>query len=477
MTISSTTEALLLIGHGSRDPAAIAEYQSFAETLAGQLGAPVQACFLEFADPPIVEGMRACIASGASRIVALPLFLGPAGHQKNDVPAIINWARTKWPHLEFQYGAPLGAQPQIIEILAQRAAEAIAASAATIPAQETALILVGRGSRDPDSNSDIYKIGRMLWEGRAYGWVESAFYALTEPGIETVVERCIKLGARRIISLPYLLFTGLIRQRLDARVLALRSAYPQVEILAAEHLGNHPGLIAAVRYRYEQALEGRAAMTCDLCKYRHPFAGFEQEFGLPQYSDHQHGLRGVSHSHGFERLDALLPPRYQNGDAANPTPMPSAPLQYDSNGLVAWDKIWADFCDLALAGGPPHRGSLLEPVLPAAIQADLSGYNTVLAELERGIRLTTGLTTAQSLTLGWVGMVCDDEAMAIWILRATTVENICVRREANVIYFPAGPGFRLEHEIKNIITVAAKTHHYWTEHISAIKKQEPPAGD
>jgi sirohydrochlorin cobaltochelatase len=477
VTTSSTTEALVLIGHGSRDPEAIVEYQRFAEILASRLRTPVQACFLEFADPPIVEGIRACIERGATHIIALPLFLGPAGHQKNDVPAIINWAKAKWPHLEFQYGTPLGAQPQIIEILAQRAAEAIAASPITIPAHETALVLVGRGSRDPDSNSDIYKIARMLWEGRDYGWVESAFYGLTEPDIETVIERCVKLGARRIVSLPYLLFTGLIRQRLDARVLASRPYYPEVEIMTAEHLGNHPGLIEAALYRYEQALEGKAAMTCDLCKYRHQFIGFEQEFGLPQRSDHHHGLRGVPHSHGLERVEELLPPHYQNGDTVNPTPMASAPLQYDSDGRVAWDKIWTDYCDLALAGGPPHRGSLLEPVLPEVIQSDPQGYHEVLAELERGIRLTTGLSVVQSLTPGWVGMACDDEAMAIWMLRVSIVENICVRREANVIYFPAGPGFRLEHEIKNVITVAAKIHHYWTEHISVIKQQEPRPGD
>ena len=88
-------------------------------------------------------------------------------------------------------------------------------------------------------------------EGRAYGWVESAFYDLTEPGIETVIGRCVKLGARRIVSLPYLLFTGLIRQRLDARVLAMQPRYPEVEILTAGHLSNHPRLIEAVLYRYE----------------------------------------------------------------------------------------------------------------------------------------------------------------------------------------------------------------------------------
>jgi sirohydrochlorin cobaltochelatase len=54
--------------------------------------------------------------------------------------------------------------------------------------------------------------------------------------------------------------------------------------------------------------------------------------------------------------------------------------------------------------------------------------------------------------------------MALWLLRAVTAENVCVRREGTTLFFPAGPTFRLEEEIKNVITVAAKTLHYWKEH-------------
>lgn len=471
-------DILLLIGHGSRDPQAVTEYYQFAERLADRLQLPVQPCFLEFADPPIAAGIQACVETGARRIVALPLFLGPAGHQKNDVPTIINWAKTEWPDVEFKYGTPLGAQPQIIAGLAQRAEEVMATGVRNIPASETALIVVGRGSRDPDSNSDVFKIARMLWEGRGYGWVETAFYALTGPGIETVIERCVKLGARRVVSLPYLLFTGLIRQRLDAKVLAMRDRYPNVEILTGEHLGSHQGVIEAVLYRYEQVLDETAAMTCDLCKYRHQFTGFENEYGLPQISDHHHGLRGVPHSHGpgetdyRQAIEDLLPSRYQNGDEIGAAPMEAAPLQYDAAGNVAWDQIWTDFCDLALAGGPPHRDRLLEPVSPEAVEANRDGYQQVLAELERGIRLITGLTVVPGQAPGWLGLECDSEAMALWLLRAIIVENICVRREQNILFLPAGPDFRLEYEIKNVITAVAKTHHYWTEHMQASTMAE-----
>jgi hypothetical protein len=160
-----------------------------------------------------------------------------------------------------------------------------------------------------------------------------------------------------------------------------------------------------------------------------------------------------------------FPTRYRNGKVVSAAPMGSAPMRYTEDGHVAWDEMWTGFCDLALAGGPPHRDTLLEPVPPDEVKADLENYERVVCEIERGWRMVTGLPTVRSEKLGWVGLKCEDEEMALWILRAIVVENVCVRREGSVLYLPAGPAFRLDKEIKNVITVVAKTHHYWTEHL------------
>ena len=186
---------------------------------------------------------------------------------------------------------------------------------------------------------------------------------------------------------------------------------------------------------------------------------------------HQHGigssqrLAEVSTTYPREPALDILPPRYRNGKVVSAAPMGTAPMRYTEEGQVAWDEMWTDFCDLALAGGPSHRDTLLEPVPPDEVKADLENYERVVSEIERGWRLVTGLPTVRSEKLGWVGLQCKDEEMALWILRAIVVENVCVRREGNVLYLPAGPAFRLDMEIKNVITVVAKTHHYWTEHI------------
>jgi cation diffusion facilitator family transporter len=169
-----------------------------------------------------------------------------------------------------------------------------------------------------------------------------------------------------------------------------------------------------------------------------------------------------------EAARGFLPPRYQDpGLEVSAAPMGAAALEYDDDGNVAWDDMWTGYCELALAGGPPHRGRLLEPVSPDEIAKKPEQYERVVQEIERGIRLVTGLPTMRSDAPGWIGMVCNNEEMALWLLRAIIVENVTVRREDTVLWFPAGPDFRLEREIKNVVTVIAKTNHYWQEHARA----------
>ena len=174
------------------------------------------------------------------------------------------------------------------------------------------------------------------------------------------------------------------------------------------------------------------------------------------------------------QLANQLPPRYRDGRIVSAAPMGTAPMRYDDQGQVAWNEMWTDFCDLALAGGPPHRGTLLEPASPEQVRADQASYTRVVAEIERGLQLVTNLPIVDTEQPGWVGVQCHDEEMALWLLRAIIVENVCVRREGKNLYLPAGPNFQLEKEIKNVITVLAKTHHYWSEHAGASCKRGIP---
>jgi len=171
------------------------------------------------------------------------------------------------------------------------------------------------------------------------------------------------------------------------------------------------------------------------------------------------------------RLRILLPPEYHDRyEQLEAQPMGSAGLVYDDEGQVAWDQIWQKFCDLAMAGGPPHKGRLLCPGTPGAIGAKPGEYLDVIEELSRGITLASDLPADESPNLGWIRVWCHSDVMAAWMLRAITMENVAVRAEGRALDLPAAPDFRLEQEIKNVVTVVAKTCHYWMGHIPSEQK-------
>lgn len=166
------------------------------------------------------------------------------------------------------------------------------------------------------------------------------------------------------------------------------------------------------------------------------------------------------------RLGVLLPPQYRERyqDMA-PVPMRSAAFVYDTHGQVAWDRMWQGFCDLAMAGGPPHKGRWLAPGTPAEIAAAPERYDEVVTEIRRGIALATGLDARPSEVPGWVPVACHGEAMAEWMTRAIVMENVAASRGRLHVSLPAAPAFRVDKEIRNVITVVSKTSHYWVDHM------------
>ena len=170
------------------------------------------------------------------------------------------------------------------------------------------------------------------------------------------------------------------------------------------------------------------------------------------------------------RIKAILPAQYQECyEEVQPVSMGTAGLKYGPDGKVAWNEIWGSFCDLAMAGGPPHKGTLLEPGNP---EEDLEKYREVVAEICRGIRLVTKLPAAPSPVSGWVRVECGSEAAAGWLTRAILMENVSARWEGTAIDLPAGPAYRIHKEIKNVITSIAKTFHYWDQHMWTAQQKE-----
>jgi sirohydrochlorin cobaltochelatase len=172
------------------------------------------------------------------------------------------------------------------------------------------------------------------------------------------------------------------------------------------------------------------------------------------------------------RLRTLLPEEYQDSyEDVQPVPMRSAGLKYAADGRVAWNEIWQTFCDLAMAGGPPHRGSLLAPGARRDIEAQADAYDLVSREICRGVTMVTDLPAEPSPNPGWVRIACEGTAMAGWLARAIVMENVAARCDGDLLDLPAAPAFRLEKEIKNVVTVIAKSCHYWVGHTPRVQQR------
>jgi Ni2+-binding GTPase involved in maturation of urease and hydrogenase len=144
-----------------------------------------------------------------------------------------------------------------------------------------------------------------------------------------------------------------------------------------------------------------------------------------------------------------------------PDVMAPAPFVWRDDGRPDWGAMWSSFCDLALHGGPPHRGP--EQALRAPSEAAAPTAPEVIDEMRRGIRETTGLS-AKPAPGGWLTIRCHSPAMAAWLAAAIVRENVDTLVEEDRLLLPAGPAYRLADEAKSVITVVAKTHHYWVEH-------------
>jgi sirohydrochlorin cobaltochelatase len=143
--------------------------------------------------------------------------------------------------------------------------------------------------------------------------------------------------------------------------------------------------------------------------------------------------------------------------------MTSPPFLWRPDGRPDWGGMWTTFCELALYGGPPQRGP--QSALRATAESAADSDGEMLAEMRRGIWETTGLYTEPGAA-GWLSITCDTPTMAAWMCAAIILENIGARVDDDRLLLPAGPDYQLKDEVKSIITVVAKTHHYWQAHVA-----------
>ena len=300
------TTGIMICGHGSRDEGAVAEFEKLALGIRRRSkGIPVEYGFLEFATPVIKDGLAALVNQGVTDVLAVPGMLFAAGHAKNDIPSVLNTWSAENDAIDIRYGRELAIDPKMLKAAADRIQEALDSAVDDVPLEETMLVVIGRGASDPDANSNVAKVMRMLWEGFGFGWGETAYSGVTFPLIEPGLEHAVKLGYRRIVVFPYFLFTGLLMRRIYDYTDVVAERHPDIEFIKASYLNDHPMVIETFMERIDEIQRGENNMNCQLCKYREQVLGFEMEVGLAQESHHHHveGIgtgEGHSHDHGDE---------------------------------------------------------------------------------------------------------------------------------------------------------------------------------
>lgn len=320
--------ALLIVGHGTRDEFGAAEFRKFVSRVADRAresGAAdaVAGGFIELSPPPLKDAVTDLVEAGHRHVAAVPLILLAAGHAKGDIPAALARERERHPGLTTAYARPLGPHPVVLDLLRQRLAESVKARRdGSLEAYPDAILLVGRGTTDPDANADLYRAARLLWETTQHlgvRQVEAAFVSLAEPSVAQGLDRLAALGARRVVVLPFFLFPGVLPTRIHAQANAWLTRHDAISATVADVIGDCDELAGLVLERHAEAVGTGAApagMNCDACVYRIALPGFEARVGQQQHphdhpDDPAHPQHGHHHSGAHTHTHGHAPPLQQ----------------------------------------------------------------------------------------------------------------------------------------------------------------------
>ncbi|GAB4466920.1 MAG: sirohydrochlorin chelatase [Elainellaceae cyanobacterium] len=292
---------VLLVGHGSRDADGRQGLLDFAAAYqALDLSRPVVPCFLELTEPSIQQGVDECVARGYTDLSVLPVLLFAARHNKFDVTNELDRARQRHPQVTFHYGRHFGITPGILDLWRSRLTELDQPqwNPQGIAREDTVLLFVGRGASDPDANGDVYKMARILWEGSGYHTVETCFIGITHPRLEEGFRRARLYQPKRIIVLPYFLFTGVLVKKIADITAQQQTQYPDISMVCLPEMGLHTTLFSVLRDREIETQLGQVQMNCEMCKFRLAAVGAGAAHGHAH--DHAHEY-GTTHNHTHDQ--------------------------------------------------------------------------------------------------------------------------------------------------------------------------------
>lgn len=240
---------ILLIGHGTRDVAGVREFLTLAE-LIKQFAAPipVEACFLELAEPSIAEGVERLAKAGVRRMLVAPLLLFSAGHHQRDVPDAVNAALAAHPGITTAQLPALNDHPRVLALSQRRLSEARRIGNPGVNDEHAGnrlLLVVGRGSSDAAATGRLRDFAAQRAVAAGVQAVLSCFVHGQRPKLADGIALAAKSSAQAILVQPHLLFQGLVYQEIAAAVEAAASQCNKSWQIAAP-LGPDPEIARAI---------------------------------------------------------------------------------------------------------------------------------------------------------------------------------------------------------------------------------------
>lgn len=244
--ILPSDSGVLLIGHGTRDEDGHREFLRLGAGLAEALAPlPVELSLLELQPPRIADAWDRLVASGVRQVLAAPLLLFAAGHAKSDIPDELAACQSRHPGIAWSLARPLSRAPELIQLVARRWWQAIDDAGAD--PDQTAVIVVGRGSHDPCAQADLRVLAECVRRRCPVRRVAIAFYAMAEPKLDQAIAAVVAdPEVRHVIIQPHLLFQGAIHRALLDQVAAARARNPDQHFTTAGYLGPDPLVVAAL---------------------------------------------------------------------------------------------------------------------------------------------------------------------------------------------------------------------------------------
>ena len=263
---------LLGVAHGSKDP----DSQAVVEELLGRTaalrpGLRTAAAYVDNASPSIRRALADLAADGVDDVVVLPLLLTAASHSKTDVAASVQAGRAAHPGMRLRYGRPLGPHPVLVDVLAERLAEAGADP-------EGPVVVVAGGALDPAANADVAATARLLFEGRTFPSVDIAFASTARPSVPEALGRLRAQGVTRVSVARYFLGPGFLPRLVEKQARSVDG----LDVVVSASLGASDGLAGLLAGRFDEALGADVRMNCDVCLYRTPLPGREHAVGALQ---------------------------------------------------------------------------------------------------------------------------------------------------------------------------------------------------